>query len=58
MADAEPRTRAANQRAVTDAKIQGAALRLLATVGTDGLSLPAIAKESGLTTGPVYARYG
>ncbi|NBV26459.1 MAG: TetR/AcrR family transcriptional regulator, partial [Actinobacteria bacterium] len=58
MADAEPRTRAANQRAVTDGKIQGAALRLLATVGTDGLSLPAIAKESGLTTGPVYARYG
>jgi len=52
------RTRVANQRAVTDAKIEEAALRLLATVGTDGLTLPAIAKESGMTTGPVYARYG
>ena len=57
MAGGESRTRVANQRAITDAKIEEAALRLLASVGTDGLTLPAIAKAAGLTTGPVYARY-
>jgi len=58
MPEEATRARVANQRAVTDANIEEAALRLLATVGTDGLTLPAIAKESGMTTGPVYARYG
>lgn len=57
MATGDTRTRVPNQRAITDAKIEEAALALLASVGTDGLTLPAIAKEADLTTGPVYARY-
>jgi len=58
MSDRAVPTRREALRVETDRKIYEAALRLVATAGTDGLSLPAIAKEAGLSTGPVYARFG
>ena len=58
MSDATPKKRSPNQRVETDARILDAALQLLASDGADGVTLPAIAKASGYTTGPVYARFG
>lgn len=57
MSETKGTKRSPNQRAETDARILDAALQLLARQGVDGVTLPAIAKASGLTTGPVYSRF-